>query len=64
MARVTIPVEFLGVSYQTGPQRIQVNISREFKQIVFFLADYGSIAILKKVAPSPMPFIETNNISG
>ena len=41
-----------------------MNIPRQFEQIGFFLADYGLITILVKMATSMMLFFETDSLIG
>ncbi len=64
MARVFIPIKFIKAFYHTGSQRVKVNIAREFSQVRIFLAKYGLITILEKVAVAAMPFVEADRIAG
>jgi hypothetical protein len=46
----------------SGPNRIQVDISDQFLKVGVFLANNGFVSVLKKLAMSPVPTIETNGI--
>ena len=47
-----------------SPDRIQVDVSYEFKEVRTFLADDRLIAVLKEIAVSSLSLVEMDGIPG
>jgi hypothetical protein len=63
MATVSMGIQLLYRSDQLRPQRIEVDITNQFQQIIIFLTEDGFVSVLKKVAISPIPSVETHHVS-
>ena len=50
MTAIGIKAQFLQVAQQFRPQRVQMNKSNQFRQIIVFLTDDGFVPVLEKLA--------------
>ena len=64
MSAIRVFIKFICVFYDFGPQRIQMDITNQFKQINVFLTQNGFVAILKQVTmPLVAPIIIIENLN-
>ncbi len=64
IARPGIDRKFVKVFYQTGPQRVKMDVADQFKQIGIFLANYRFVAVLKQMTAAEVAAIESHCIPG
>jgi len=50
MSAIRVFIKFSWAFYDFGPQRIQMNITNQLKQINVFLTQNGFVAILKQMS--------------
>jgi hypothetical protein len=63
MAAETVAIKFIELRYQLGTQRIQMDIRDQFQKVGVLLAENGLVPVLKQVAASPVPAVETHGVS-
>ena len=64
MAAPLVFVQRLHIRHNVCAQGIEMNISDQFEQVGFLLADNGLVPVLENMPGAAMPSIESNGISG
>jgi len=48
----------------SGTDRVEMNITDQFEQVIIGIANYGFVAVLKQMAAAIMPQIKHNGVAG
>jgi len=64
MSGPPVLLQFVHVFYNSGPERIQVDIAQQFQEIFFLLTKNRFIPVLKKVAAPLVTAVECYGIAG